>query len=77
MSEENQADCRCHAAIIAAAAIIVGEMPRTDVYIKVTVDHGEDEAPDRLGKEICRQVEKVYGVRTAEVQNFVTRTPEL
>ena len=48
-------------------------MARTDLYIKVTVDHDNDETPDRLGREICRQVEKVYGVRNAEVQNFVTR----
>jgi hypothetical protein len=52
-------------------------MARTDLYIKVTVDHDEDEPPDRLGKEICRQVEKVYGVRNAEVQNFVTRSPSV
>ena len=51
-------------------------MARTDLYIKVTVDHDRDESPDRLGREICRQVEKVYGVRTAEVQNFVTRNSE-
>ena len=52
-------------------------MARTDLYIKVTVDHDEDESVDRLGKEICRQVEKVYGVRNAEVQNFVTRAPSV
>lgn len=51
-------------------------MARTDIYIKVTVDHDEDESPDRLGREICRQVERVYGVRITEVQNFVTRTRE-
>ena len=48
-------------------------MPRTDFYIKVTVDHDDDESPDKLGKEICRQIEKVYGVRDAEVQNHLTR----
>jgi hypothetical protein len=51
-------------------------MARTDLYIKVTIDHDEDESPDRLGREVCRQVEKVYGVRLAEVQNYVTRKPE-
>jgi hypothetical protein len=51
-------------------------MARTDLYIKVTIDHDADESPDRLGREICRQVEKVYGVRTAEVQNYLTRGPE-
>jgi len=52
-------------------------MARTDLYLKVTVDHDEDESPDRLGREICRQVEKVYGVRLAEVQSFLTRMPEI
>jgi hypothetical protein len=52
-------------------------MARTDLYIKVTIDHDDDEAPDRLGREVCRQVEKVYGVRVAEVQNFVTRNQEV
>ena len=52
-------------------------MARSDLYIKVTVDHDEDESVDRLGAEICRQVEKVYGVRDAEMQNYVTRTREL
>ena len=52
-------------------------MARSDLYIKVTVDHDDDERVDRLGAEICRQVEKVYGVRDAELQNYVTRTPEL
>jgi hypothetical protein len=52
-------------------------MARTDLYIKVTIDHDDDESPDRLGREVCRQVEKVYGVRVAEVQNFVTRNQEV
>lgn len=51
-------------------------MARTDLYIKVVVDHDEDEAPDKLASEICRQVEKVYGVRSAELSNYVTRQRE-
>jgi hypothetical protein len=52
-------------------------MARTDLYIKVTIDHDDDERVERLGAEVCRQVEKVYGVRNAELQNYVTRNPEL
>jgi hypothetical protein len=48
-------------------------MPRTDVYIKVVIDHDEEDQPERLGAEICRQIQKVYGVRTAEVTNYLTR----
>jgi len=51
-------------------------MPRTDLYIKVVVDHDKEDTPQRLAAEICRQVEKVYGVRSAELSNFVTRQPE-
>jgi hypothetical protein len=46
-------------------------MPRTDLYLKVVLDVEPDEQPDKLAQEICRQVAKVYGVRTAEVQNMV------
>lgn len=49
-------------------------MARTDLYLKVVIDHEEEEKVERLGAEICRQVEKVYGVRQAEVTNFVTHS---
>jgi hypothetical protein len=42
----------------------------TNLFIKVEIEHDDDEAPERLGAEICRQVMKVYGVRSAEVSNF-------
>lgn len=48
-------------------------MPRTDFYLKVVVDHDDDDAPQKLADEICRQISKVYGVRTAELSNFITR----
>jgi hypothetical protein len=41
----------------------------TNLFIKVEIEHAEREAPERLGREICRQILKVYGVRTAEVLN--------
>ncbi len=51
-------------------------MPRTDLFIKVVIDHDTDEKPERLAAEICRQAEKVYGVRRAELTNFVTQQSE-
>lgn len=51
-------------------------MPRTDLYLKVVIDHDRDESPEKLAAEICRQVEKVYNVRKAEMSSFVTRSEE-
>ena len=48
-------------------------MPRTDLYIKVVIDHDHEDQPERLAAEVCRQIEKVYGVRTAELTNYLTR----
>jgi len=48
-------------------------MPRSDLYIKVVIDHEPDDSPEKLGAEVCRQVERVYGVRSAELTNFLTR----
>ena len=48
-------------------------MPRTDIYLKVTVEHDTVEPPQKLASEIIRQVQKVYGVRKAELSNFVTQ----
>ena len=45
-------------------------MAVTNLFIKVEIEHDEAEAPERLGGEICRQVLKIYGVRSAEVSNF-------
>ena len=47
-------------------------MSRTDLYIKVEIEvDGED--PKRLAAEICRQIQKVYGVRSAELTNYVQK----
>ena len=42
----------------------------TNLFIKVEIEHAEDEAPEKLGAQICRQILKVYGVRSAELSNF-------
>lgn len=51
---------------------IIGVMARTDLYLKIELDLADDEQPGKLASEICRQVSKIYGVRSAEVQNIVT-----
>ena len=44
---------------------------RFDLYVKIELDLPESEQPDKLAAEICRQLQKIYGVRNAEVQNTV------
>ncbi len=48
-------------------------MPVTDLYLKLELEHDDDEKPQRLADEICRRVVKIYGVRSAEVSNMVSR----
>lgn len=48
-------------------------MSRMDLYLKVELDLEESEKPERLAAEICRQIRKIYGVRSAEVSNMVQR----
>ncbi|HEY1341430.1 MAG TPA: hypothetical protein VGF59_28160 [Bryobacteraceae bacterium] len=45
-------------------------MRRTNLFLKVEVEHDADERPERIGAEICRQIMKYYGVREAELTNF-------
>jgi hypothetical protein len=49
------------------------KMARTDVYLKVEIDIGDKEQPERLASEICRQIRKVYGVRSAEISNIIEK----
>lgn len=48
-------------------------MKRVVLYIKVEVEVDEEENADRVGAEICRQLEKMYIVRSAELSNTVVR----
>jgi hypothetical protein len=43
---------------------------RTNLFIKVLVEHDEKEAPEKLGAELCRQLERNYLVRDAELASF-------
>jgi hypothetical protein len=48
-------------------------MQRVDLYIKVEVVLEDEEKPERVASEICRQLEKLYLVRSAELSNIQTR----
>ena len=48
-------------------------MKRVDLYIKVELELDKEEKPERVAAEICRQLEKIYFVRSAELSNSVTR----
>ena len=50
-------------------------MHRTNLFFKVAIEHDDEDQPERLGREICRQPMKVYGVRSAELASF-TRVQE-
>jgi hypothetical protein len=51
-------------------------MPRTDIYLKVEVDHDAEENPEVLASELVRQLKRLYVVRNAEMTNFVPRGGE-
>ena len=50
-------------------------MDRTNLFLKIVIEHDAEDQPERLGLEICKQVMKVYGVRSAELASF-TRVEE-
>ena len=49
------------------------EMKRVDLYIKVELELDKEEKPERVAAEICRQLERIYFVRSAELSNAVTQ----
>ena len=51
-------------------------MSRVFVYLKIELELGEDEKTQRLAEEICRRIQKIYGVRSAEVSSIVSPTEE-
>jgi hypothetical protein len=46
-------------------------MEAVDVFLKVEVDLGEGESAERLAREMIRTLQKIYGVRRAELQSVV------
>ena len=51
-------------------------MARTDIYIKVEVEHDREESPEKMGSELVRQLRKLYIVRRAEVTNHVKKSED-
>ncbi len=49
-------------------------MARFDLYLKVEVNTTAKEDPEKFASEICRLIRKVYGVRDAELTNWVDHT---
>jgi hypothetical protein len=47
-------------------------MPRSDLFLKVEIEHSASESPEALAAELCRKLQKLYGVRSAELSSFVT-----
>lgn len=47
-------------------------MPRSDLFLKIEIEHDPKETPKKLGEEICRLLLKFYGVRSAELSSFTT-----
>ena len=43
---------------------------RTNLFIKVVVQHDEKEKPEKLGTELCRQLSKNFIVRSAELSSY-------
>ncbi len=43
---------------------------RTNLFIKVVVQHDEKEKPERLGNELCRQLARNFIVRSAELASY-------
>ena len=48
-------------------------MRRTDVYVKVELVLNDKDNVEKIAQEICRKVETVYEVRSAEVSSVVER----
>jgi hypothetical protein len=47
----------------------------TSFFFKVEVEHDSSEQAERLGEEIRRHLQRLYGVRQAELTNY-TKTDE-
>jgi hypothetical protein len=59
--------------VILSVPAKIGEMKRMDLYIKVEVELDETEDPDKVAAEICRVIQKLYPVRSAELSNAVAK----
>ncbi|MCS7043561.1 MAG: hypothetical protein NZR01_12300 [Bryobacteraceae bacterium] len=44
-------------------------MKAVDIYVKVEADLDESENPQKFAAELCRALERIYGVRRAETMS--------
>lgn len=51
-------------------------MARTDLHIKVVIEHEENEKPERIAAEVIRAVERLYPVRGASLSSAVPHADE-
>jgi hypothetical protein len=50
---------------------------RTILYLKVEMEHGVEEKPARFGEDLSRHLMRLYGVRSAELENYISEeSPE-
>ncbi len=49
-------------------------MKRSDIFLKVIVEHEDADRADHLANEICRRIEKLYGVRSVEISSLLTHS---
>ena len=45
-------------------------MSRTNLFLKVEIEHEPEDEPQKLADEICRSLKRLYGVRDAQLSNF-------
>jgi len=45
-------------------------MSRTNLFLKLEIEHERDESPERIAEEICRKLVRLYGVRSAELSSY-------
>ncbi|HXS95389.1 MAG TPA: hypothetical protein VN736_12350 [Candidatus Limnocylindrales bacterium] len=45
-------------------------MSRTNLFLKIEVEHDAEENPEKIGDELCRQLQRHYGVLSAEISNY-------
>jgi len=50
-------------------------MSRTNLFLKIEVEHDAEENPEKIGDDLCRQLQRQYGVLSAEISNY-TRVEE-
>jgi len=55
---------------------IIRSMKAVDIYLKVETDLDESEVPAKFAAELCRALERIYGVRRAEVMSLHEHEPE-